>query len=348
VKDAGYLAACWALQVAQRELALQAERHGVRLELFHGRGGTIGRGGGPTHRAILAQPFGTVRGRLKLTEQGEVIGHRYGRVDSATHHLEELVAAALEASLPAGTRPGSDEVPERHVHAMDAIADASRRAYRELVYETPGFVDFFQAATPLEEVTGLRIGSRPARRRATQRVEELRAIPWNFAWNQARLLLPSWYGAGAGLSVQTSGGAPPLAAMLRAWPFFRSVIDNLEQVLAKVDFGIARHYAGLAREVPATREIMLRIEAEFGRVRRAVCEAKGVRRLLENERALARSIALRRPWLDALGHVQVELLRRRREAEAAPAPRPHAERERLSEAIQLSINGIAAALRNTG
>jgi phosphoenolpyruvate carboxylase len=348
VKDAGYLAACWALQVAQRELAVQAERHGVRLELFHGRGGTIGRGGGPTHRAILAQPFGTVRGRLKLTEQGEVIAHRYGSVDAAVYHLEELVAAALEASLPGDARPGSDEVPERYVQAMEAVAESSRRAYRELVYETPGFVDFFHAATPLEEVTGLRIGSRPARRRATRRVEELRAIPWNFAWNQARLLLPSWYGAGAGLTAEPEGEPPPLAAMQRAWPFFRTVIDNLEQVLAKVDFGIAHRYAALAREVPATREIMLRIESEFARVRRAVCEAKGVRRLLQHERNLARSIALRRPWLDALGHVQVELLRRKREAESPEAARPHAELDRLSEAIQLSINGIAAALRNTG
>jgi phosphoenolpyruvate carboxylase len=348
VKDAGYLAACWALQVAQRQLAAQAERHGVRLELFHGRGGTIGRGGGPTHRAILAQPFGTVRGRIKLTEQGEVIGHRYGSVDVAAHHLEELVAATLEASLPEGSRPGSDVVSERHLRAMDAIAEASRRAYRELVYETPGFVDFFQAATPLEEIAGLRIGSRPARRRATRRIEELRAIPWNFAWNQARLLLPSWYGAGFGLAAEVGGDGAPLAAMVRAWPFFRTVIDNLEQVLAKVDLGIARRYAELAREVPATREVMLRIEAEFARVRRAVCEAKDVKRLLQEERELARSIALRRPWLDALGHVQVELLRRKREAESPDAPRPQLEIDRLSAAIQLTINGIAAALRNTG
>lgn len=348
VKDGGYLAACWALYEAQRQLAAQAERHGVRLELFHGRGGTIGRGGGRTHRAILAQPFGTVRGRLKLTEQGEVIAHRYGNVDAAVHHLEELVAATLEASLPEGMRPGSDVVPERSLRAMDAIAEASCRAYRELVYETDGFVDFYQAATPLEEIVGLRIGSRPARRRATRRIEELRAIPWNFAWNQARLLLPSWYGAGAGLGAEVEGGALPLAAMVRSWPFFRSVIDNLEQVLAKVDLGVARRYAELAREVPATREIMPRIEAEFAQVRRAVCAAKGVRRLLQDERELARSIALRRPWLDALGHVQVELLRRKREAEAPDAPRPRSEIDRLSDAIQLSINGIAAALRNTG
>jgi phosphoenolpyruvate carboxylase len=348
VKDAGYLAACWALQVAQRELAAQAERHGVRLQLFHGRGGTIGRGGGRTHRAILAQPFGTVRGRLKLTEQGEVIGHRYGTVEAAVHHLEELVAATLEASLPAGVRPGSDEIPERHVHAMEAIAEASRRAYRELVYETPGFVDFYQAATPLEEITELRIGSRPARRRATRRIEELRAIPWNFAWNQARLLLPSWYGAGEGLEADAGGEPPPLGALYRGWPFFRTVIDNLEQVLAKVDVGIARHYADLARDVPATREVLPRVEAEFARVRRAVCEAKGVRRLLEGEPELARSLALRRPWLDALGHVQVELLRRKRAAEAPETRRPQAEVDRLSAAIQLSINGIAAALRNTG
>ena len=259
------------------------------------------------------------------------------------------MAAALEASLPAGVRPGSDEVPERHARAMDEIAEASRRAYRELVYETPGFVDFYQAATPLDEIAALRIGSRPARRRATRRIEELRAIPWNFAWNQARLLLPSWYGAGVGLGAPgAEGEPPPLAAMYRGWPFFRTVIDNLEQVLAKVDLGIARRYAELARDVPATRGLLPRIEAEFARARRAVCEAKGVRRLLEGERELARSLALRRPWLDALGHVQVELLRRKREAEAprpaAPAPRSTASPRRSSS----RINGIAAALRNTG
>jgi phosphoenolpyruvate carboxylase len=349
VKDAGYLAACWALQNAQRELAAQAERHGLRLEFFHGRGGTIGRGGGRTHRAILAQPFGTVRGRLKLTEQGEVIGHRYRTVDVAAQHLEELVAASVEASLPTGLRPGTDEVPERYVKAMEAMAEASRAAYRQLVYQTPGFVDFYQAATPLDEIEVLRIGSRPARRRGTRRIEELRAIPWNFAWNQARLLLPSWYGAGVGLAAEpASGGAPTLASLYRAWPFFRTVIDNLEQVLAKVDLGIARHYASLAAQVPAAPGILRRIEAEFVRVRRAVSEAKGVRRLLQGEAALARSLALRRASLDALGHVQVELLRRKRAAEAPEAPRPHREVDALGAAIQLSINGIAAALRNTG
>jgi phosphoenolpyruvate carboxylase len=347
-KDAGYLAACHALHEAQRELAAQAERHGIRLELFHGRGGTIGRGGGPTHRAILAQPFGTVHGRLKLTEQGEVIAHKYGAVPAAVYHLEELVAATLEASLPAGVRPGADGASERHRLAMAGIAEASRRAYRALVYETPGFVEFYRAATPLEEVTALRIGSRPARRRGTRRIEELRAIPWNFAWNQSRLLLPSWYGAGTGLAACAGGEPIPLASLYRGWPFFRSVIDNLEQVLAKVDLGIAWRYAGLARDVPATHAILPRIEAEYARTRRAVCEAKGVRRLLAGERELARSLSLRRPWLDALGHLQVELLRRRREAEAADAPRPQSEVDRLSDAIQLSINGIAAALRNTG
>jgi phosphoenolpyruvate carboxylase len=229
---------------------------------------------------------------------------------------------------------------------MAAMADASCAAYRALVYETPGFVEFYQAATPLDEIAGLRIGSRPARRAATRRIEELRAIPWNFAWNQARLLLPSWYGAGTGLEAEVDGEPPPLAALYRGWPFFRSVIDNLEQVLAKVDLGIAWRYAGLAREVPATRGIVAGIEAEYARTRRAVCRAKGVRRLLAGERELARSLALRRPWLDALGHVQVELLRRRREAE--DLGRPQSEMDRLSGAIQLTINGVAAALRNTG
>lgn len=347
-KDSGYLAACHALHQAQRELAAQAERHGIRLELFHGRGGTIGRGGGPSHHAILAQPFGSVRGRLKLTEQGEVIAHKYGALPAAVYHLEELVAATLEASLPAGVRPGVDGASERHRSAAAAAAGASRRAYRALVYETPGFLEFYQAATPLDEVATLRIGSRPARRGGTRRIEELRAIPWNFAWNQSRLLLPSWYGAGTGLSARIDGEPLPLGALYRSWPFFRSVVDNLEQVLAKVDLGIAWRYAGLARHVPATRAILPRIEAEYERTRRAVCRAKGVRRLLAGERELARSLALRRPWLDALGHLQVELLRRRRDAQAPGAARPQSELDRLSDAIQLSINGIAAALRNTG
>lgn len=345
-KDAGYLAACHALHEAQRALAAQAERHGVRLELFHGRGGTIGRGGGPTHRAILAQPLGSVRGRIKLTEQGEVIAHKYGSLPAAVYHLEEIVAATLEASLPAAVRPGADPAEERHGRAMAAIAEASRRAYRALVYETPGFVDFYRAATPLDEITALRIGSRPARRRETRRIEELRAIPWNFAWNQTRLLLPSWYGAGSGLDAPVDGEPADLAALYRSWPFFRSVIDNLEQVLAKVDLGLAWRYGRLARGVRQTRAILGRIDAEYARTRRAVCRAKSASRLLAGEPALARSLALRRPWLDALGHVQVELLRRRREAEGRR--RPPEELERLSDAIQLSINGVAAALRNTG
>lgn len=339
-KDGGYLAASFALQRAQRNLADQARRHGVRLELFHGRGGAIGRGGGPTHRAVLAQPPGTVHGRIKLTEQGEVIASKYGTVPQAVFHLERFVAAALEASLPPVWR-GAPAGPEPEwVRAMEELAERARSAYRSLVYETSDFLDFFHAVTPLDAIETLRIGSRPARRRGGRRIESLRAIPWNFAWNQSRLLLSGWYGAGAALGDwHVSGRRPGLATLYRGWPFFRTVIDNLEQVLAKVDLRIAARYLDLAEDVPGARALFDRIAEDFALARRAVLAAKGERRLLERDPELRRSLRQRAPYLDALSYLQVELLRRRRHGRASP---------RLDAAVQLTINGISAGLRNTG
>ncbi len=341
-KDGGYLAACFALQLAQRRLSDQARRFGVALEFFHGRGGTIGRGGGPTHRAILAQPPGTVRGRIKVTEQGEVIASKYGSVPQAVYHLERFLAATLEASIPPRYRGVRTPEPA-WLEAMGGLSETSRRVYRALVYETPAFVEYFQAATPIESIATLRIGSRPARREPGGRIQDLRAIPWNFAWNQSRLLLSSWYGAGSAFSWherrRRREGGPSLRRLYRGWPFFRTVIDNLEQVLAKVELRVAARYAELARHVEEADAIFARIQREFDLARRGVRAATGHTRLLAGDPALRRSIQQRNPYLDTLSYLQVELLERRRSGRGGSS---------LDGAIQLTINGIAAGLRNTG
>jgi phosphoenolpyruvate carboxylase len=342
-KDGGYFAAAWALYVAQLGLAVQADAHGVSVEFFHGRGGTISRGGGPTHRAILAQPRGTVRGRLKLTEQGEVIGSKYGTVPSAVHHLERLVSATLEATVahPMAER----KLRPSWLRAMARLAEDSRRHYHALVYGTPGFPAFFRAVTPIEEISGLAIGSRPARRTDSGRIEDLRAIPWSFAWNQNRILLSSWYGVGAALAAELAapGGVARLRSMYRSWPFFRSNIDNLQQVLAKVDLHIGVSYGELARGLPGADEILAAIEEEHRRALAGVLAVVGGRRLLAAEPELRRSIERRNPYVDALSYLQLELLRRKRAGGAGQR-----ERTRIDGAIQATIAGVAAGLRNTG
>jgi phosphoenolpyruvate carboxylase len=353
MKDGGYLSACAALEQAQRELAGQAENEGVRLEFFHGRGGTIARGGGPTHRAILAQPMGTVKGRIKLTEQGEVIASKYGTKSSAAYHLELMLAATLEASLAGGNSGLSKEPPSVWRETLKILADASRDTYRDLVYETEGFVDAFYAMTPIEEISALNLGSRPAKRVDTREIESLRAIPWTFSWNQARILLPSWYGAGSGIAGfcdSAPGGRDRalrrLRSMYRRWPYFRAVIDNLEQVLAKTDLHIGARYAVLASGVPGASDVFLRIEKEFQRTLRAVRDISGERVLLARDPALREAIDHRTPYLDVLSYLQVELLERKRTGRGLAAGGKdlgNAER-----GIHLTINGIAAGLRNTG
>lgn len=342
-KDGGYFAAAWALHVAQRELVLQADAHGVSVEFFHGRGGTISRGGGPTHRAILAQPSGTVRGRLKLTEQGEVIASKYGSVQSAVHHLERLVSATLEATL---VHPSSRRKPSAGwMRAMQRLADDSRRQYRALVYETPGFPAFFRAVTPIDEISRLAIGSRPARRAGDGRIEDLRAIPWSFAWNQNRILLSSWYGTGTALATETAapGGLARLRAMYRGWPFFRTILDNLQQVLAKVDLHIGVSYGALARGLPGADRVLAAVEEEHDRALAAVLAVVDAHHLLAAEPELRRSIERRNPYIDALSYLQLELLRRKRAGDTGPR-----EQARLDRTIQATIAGIAAGLRNTG
>ncbi len=349
VKDGGYLAACAALDEVQRALVEQADRHGVHIEFFHGRGGTIARGGGPTHRAILAQPRGTLRGRIKLTEQGEVVSIKYGSIESAAFHLERILAATFEASLPENELTPERAVPKSWSQAMLELAALSRSAYRSLVYETDGFVDTFYAMTPIEELAALKLGSRPAKRSDTRRIEALRAIPWTFAWNQNRVLLGSWFGAGTAFAnwLAEAGEArkPRIArlrAMYRRWPFFRGVIDNLSQVLVKVELHIAACYAELAKDVPAAGEIFARIEAEYRRTTRVVREISGERELLAYDLDLRERLAMRAPYLDMLSYVQVELLARKRSRESAESA------EEIDRAVRVTINGIAAGLRNTG
>lgn len=353
MKDGGYLAAAAALETVQRELAAQAQAEGVRLEFFHGRGGTIARGGGPTHRAILAQPTGTVNGRIKLTEQGEVIASKYGTRSAAAYHLELLLAATLEATMAPEIPGRAKEPSESWREALAILAEGSRKAYRALVYETEGFVDAFYAMTPIEEISTLNLGSRPAKRTNTRAIQNLRAIPWTFSWNQTRILLPSWYGAGSGVDAfcaAAPGGRDKamarLQTMYKRWPYFRSVIDNLEQVLAKTDLNVGKRYAELAKGVGCTSEVFLRIEKEFNRTLRAVRDISGERVLLAREPELREALDQRTPYLDILSYLQVELLDRKRSGRGLEKGRK--DLERVEYAIQLTINGIAAGLRNTG
>lgn len=353
MKDGGYLSACTALEIAQRELAAQAREVGVSLEFFHGRGGTIARGGGPTHRAILAQPAGTVDGRIKLTEQGEVIASKYGTEEAARHHLELLVAATLEASLGEAMTGKTNDPPATWREALSTLAEGSREAYRSLVYETDGFVDAFYAMTPIEQISELNLGSRPAKRTTTREIANLRAIPWTFSWNQARILLPSWYGAGSGVeafcAAHPQGRTKALAqlrTMYKRWAYFRTVFDNLEQVLAKTDLHIGARYASLAKDVPCAADVFHRIEEEFERTLRAVRDVTGEGRLLARDPALREALDLRTPYLDILSYLQVELLERKLTGRGIDASTD--DPGRVERAIHLTINGIAAGLRNTG
>ena len=340
-KEAGFLMANWALYRAQEDLTAIAERRGITLRLFHGRGGAVGRGGGPANRAILAQPPGTVRGQIKITEQGEVISERYADPATAHRNLEQVVNAVLRASFAAdAVRPKPEWAA-----ALDAMSAVSKRAYRTLVYEHPGFVAFFRSATPIAEISRLQIGSRPASRKKSDRIEDLRAIPWVFSWMQSRYTLPGWYGLGTALEQFVAEDAARVALlqeMYARWPFFTTLIDNVQMILAKADMVVARQYADLVEDEALREEIFAIIAAEYKRTARLVCQVARIDVLLGNKAILHRSIARRNPYVDPLSAIQVELLCRLRADPDAP---DHAATE---AAILLSINGIAAGLRNTG
>lgn len=334
-KEAGYVAATWAIYRAQETLAAVGRRFGVDVGFFYGRGGALGRGGGHLGRAILAQPPGLLPGRIRITQQGEVLSHRFSPAPIAARTLEQVIAAVCDAStLPAA------ELPRAWTEAMDAMAEAALQAWRSLV-EDPDFYAYFRSATPIDAIERLQLGSRPARRRPSHSLEDLRAIPWVFSWTQSRHLLPAWFGYGTGaLSVGEEG---LLREMYQGWPFFRTLTENAALALAKADMAIAAQYASLAADtVPGARVLFERIREEYERTRAAVLAASGESELLDSQPALQASVRLRNPYVDPLSYVQVELLRRLRRQ---PPPE---EGDALLEALLRTVNGIAHALRNTG
>ena len=343
-KDAGFVAANWALYRAQRELREVAVRAGVELRFFHGRGGAIGRGGGPANKAILAQPPGTVGSRIRLTEQGEVIADRYGLPGLAQRHLEQLVNAVLRAAFVPGDRQSGPEPAWES--AITALAEDARKAYRALVYDDPTFLQYFRSATPIAEIGRLNLGSRPASRKKSDRIEDLRAIPWVFAWMQSRHTLPGWYGLGHALEAFVeAGGADALAllqTMYEAWPFFRTMLDSAQMILGKADLHIAARYAELVPDQAVARAVFGRIEAEHARSTRMIARVAGAAEILDYAPVLKNSIARRNPYVDPMSYLQVELLERLRAAPDGP------EHGALEDAIMLSISGIAAGLKNTG
>jgi phosphoenolpyruvate carboxylase len=346
-KDGGIVTSNWELYCA--ELALVnvfqplEEKHGVKLRLFHGRGGTVGRGGGPSYEAILAQPPGTVRGQIRLTEQGEVIGSKYANPEIGRRNLETLVAATLEATLLKPTKPAS----KAFLEAAAKISQDSMRAYRALVYETPGFAEYFFDATPIREIAKLNIGSRPASRKANQKIEDLRAIPWGFSWGQCRLTLPGWFGFGSAVdeflnhpkAADKKAALALLQKMYKDWPFFRTLLSNMDMALAKSDLALASRYSELVPDVKLRKKIFTAIEAEWNKTVDALNLVTGEKVRLANNPSLARSIRTRFPYIDPLHHLQIELARRYRAGKHD---------DRVQRGIHIAINGIAAGLRNTG
>lgn len=334
-KDGGYLTSTWQLSRGSTALLPVFAEAKLAMQLFHGRGGAVGRGGGSSFQAILAQPPGTVQGRIRITEQGEVIAAKYGTRQSAVTNLEAIASATILASLEP-TRLG-DADARRFAEAMDRLSDTAFHAYRALVYETEGFRQFFRQMTPIAEISGLKIGSRPASRTKSDRIEDLRAIPWVFSWAQARVMLPGWYGVGQALAGFEDKGL--LREMAQGWPFFAATLANMEMVLAKSDMGIAQRYAGLVEDRALAESIFGRIRDGWEATRDGLLTVTRQTRLLEKNPALETSIRLRLPYIEPLNLLQIELLKRHRAGE---------EDARIGQGILLSINAIATALRNSG
>jgi phosphoenolpyruvate carboxylase len=339
-KDGGFVTSGWELYKAEIGLIGVFERHHVRLRLFHGRGGSVGRGGGPSYDAIIAQPGGAVNGQIRITEQGEIISSKYSNAEVGRNNLEILTAATLEASL---LQPRLSAPRAEYLKAMEELSALAYKAYRGLVYETEGFVDYFWASTVITEISTLNIGSRPASRKKTRAIEDLRAIPWVFSWAQCRLMLPGWYGFGSAVEVwlaqHPDKGMPFLQELYREWPFFRTLLSNMDMVLAKSSIAIASRYAELVPDETLREKIFGRIRAEWHASIETLLDIMGQDRLLQGNPLLERSIRNRFPYLDPLNHVQVELLKEHRS---------HSIDEQVLRGIQLTINGISAGLRNSG
>ncbi len=345
-KDGGFLTSGWELYQAEIALMQLFRDEGVQLRLFHGRGGSVGRGGGPSYQAVLAQPAGVVNGQIRITEQGEVITSKYSTPEVGRRNLERLMAATIEATL---TDHESAVEPADALHpVMDRLSALAFRAYRALVYETPGFTQYFQESTPLFEIATLNIGSRPSSRASSGRIEDLRAIPWVFSWAQCRVLLPGWYGFGSAVDAwldENANGMETLQRMARTWPFFRMLLSNMDMVLGKSDMAVASRYAELVSDVALREQIFGTIEAEWHRTQRALLTITGQSRLLGDNPDLERSFANRVPYMDPLNHLQIALLRRHRATATQRADRPE---NRIERGIHLTINGISAGLRNSG
>jgi phosphoenolpyruvate carboxylase len=339
-KDGGFLTSGWELYKAEIALIAVLERHGVQLRLFHGRGGSVGRGGGPSYQAILAQPSGAVAAGIRITEQGEVIAGKYSNPEMGRSNLEILAAATFEAAL---VQPEQAAPREEFLAAMEELSAHAFRVYQALVYETPGFERYFWESTVIGEIANLHIGSRPASRKKSTRIEDLRAIPWVFGWAQCRLMLPAWFGFGTAVKEWTQAhpvrGMELLQAMSREWPFFQTLLSNMDMVLAKSDIAISSRYMQLVEDADLRETIFARLRAEWHDSVAALLSILDQRTLLERNPLLARTIRNRFPYIDPLNHVQLELLRRYRAGDAD---------ERVVQGIHLTINGIAAGLRNSG
>ena len=342
-KDGGFITSNWEIYKAEIELTKIFAHYDVGLRLFHGRGGTVGRGGGPSYQSILAQPPGSVNGQIRVTEQGEVISSKYAEPEIGRRNLETLVAATMEATLLSHDVIGANA--DRYYAAMEKLASASFAAYRALVYETPGFKQFFLESTPIREMAGLHIGSRPPSRKNSDAIEDLRAIPWVFSWSLSRMMLPGWYGFGHAVEAfvnQASSDGEGLALlkeMFQKWPFMQTLLSNMDMVLAKTDMGIASRYAELVENAALREQIFGRIQEERERSQKWLFAVTGHTELLQDNPTLARSIRNRTPYIDPLNHLQVELLRRFRSGEDS---------EEVKRSIHLTINGVTAGLRNSG
>jgi len=339
-KDGGFLTSGWELYKAEIALIETFRRHGITLRLFHGRGGSVGRGGGPSYQAILAQPLGAVQGQIRITEQGEVIAAKYSQAEVGRRNLEILAAACLEATL---LQPSQVAPREEYFATMEELSNYAYRVYRNLVYETAGFERYFWESTVIGEIANLNVGSRPASRKNSTRLDDLRAIPWVFGWSQCRLMLPGWYGFGT--AIKAWRDARPrddmriLRGMYREWPFFQTLLSNMDMVLAKSNIAIASRYAELVEDTELREAIFPRLRAEWQSTIEMLLAITGQQALLDQNPLLARSIKNRFPYLDPLNHVQIELLKRHRAGDSD---------ERVVQAIHLTINGIAAGLRNSG
>ena len=339
-KDGGFVTSGWELYKAEIGLIDLFQRHGVKLRLFHGRGGTVGRGGGPSYEAILAQPAGAVQGQIRVTEQGEIISSKYSNPDLGRRNLEAMTAATLEATL---LQPEHKAPDPQYLETMEQLSAHAFAAYQGLIYETEGFEEYFRASTVISEISTLNIGSRPASRKKMGRISDLRAIPWVFSWAQCRLMLPGWYGFGSAITTwldqNPDKGAAHLQAMYRDWPFFRTQLANMDMVLAKSSIAIASRYAELVEDKRLRREIFGRIRDEWRASIDALLMISGNEKLLQGNPLLERSIQNRFPYLDPLNHIQVEMLKLHRKKSKDP---------KVLRGIQLTINGISAGLRNSG